>query len=98
MQPLLEDRFILHTTHSQTVDISLVEVAAINNNQQYSWQKQSNSTERTPFTLVFRMPTNFTAKQKTYQITHNKLGDFGPIFLVPITQDEDGLYFEAVFT
>ncbi len=98
LQPLLNKAFILHRDAAKTVEIELVEVAAIKQNKQYSWQKQDISTEREPFTLVFRMPPDFDATQKTYEITHKQFGNLGPIFLVPITQDEDGLYFEAVFT
>jgi hypothetical protein len=31
-----------------------------------------------------------------YQIQHDQLGAFD-LFLVPVSQDQDGVYFEAVF-
>lgn len=98
MQPLLDDPFVLHVDSTQALDIKLVEVAAIKTNKQFSWQKQDKPIEKEPFTLVFRTPPDFDAVQKTYEISHYQLGDLGMIFLVPITQDDEGLYFEAVFT
>lgn len=98
MQPLLNDPFVLHMDPTKSIDIQLVEVSAIKTNNQFSWQKQEKPIEKKPFTLVFRTPPNFETSQKSYEISHHQLGDLGMIFLVPITQDDEGLYLEAVFT
>jgi len=48
------------------------------------------------FSLLFRAPTDVERKQGTYQLENEEMGSMG-IFLVPVRQDEQGLYFEAVF-
>jgi hypothetical protein len=98
MQPLLNEQFVLHRDSTQAIDIELVEVTPIQKNKQYSWQKEEIPSKREAFTLVFRTPCDLEPTQKMYEITHSQFGDLGLIFLVPITQDEEGLYFEAVFT
>lgn len=99
MSPLLNDAFLLHLTPEQTVEIQLVEVTKRKKHKRpvYSWQQEESTTQRDPFSLVFRLPSAIGPRQKTYTISHAQLGLLGDIFLVPIAQDKDGLYFEAVF-
>jgi len=102
MQPMLNDRFQL--ADGQT--ITLVEVQAIARKQHtpsYSWQKPKTETppeteQSQSFSLVFRFPTDYPITQSVIQITHPEKGIFEGIFLTPITQDENGTYFEAVFS
>lgn len=49
-----------------------------------------------PFALVFRGPQNLPLAQATYQLQHDQLGELA-VFLVPIDQDEEGFYYEAIF-
>lgn len=48
------------------------------------------------FSLVFRAPLEMPPLQGTYRLEHDSLGA-EDIFLVPISRDKDGLYFEAAF-
>jgi len=48
------------------------------------------------FSLLFRAGTDAGAQQGTYYLEHQDLGAMD-LFLVPIKQDETGLYLEAVF-
>lgn len=48
------------------------------------------------FSLVFRGPREPRLEQMTYQMNHEVLGE-SLIFLVPIRQDADSLYYEAIF-
>lgn len=96
MQPLLNNIFHL----SNGVEITLVEAEKTAQKQPalHSWQKpKPQLRENTPFTLVFRFPADHPIQQGIYSITHPTEGVFEGILLVPITQDENGLYFEAVF-
>ncbi|MEM7116761.1 MAG: hypothetical protein AAF614_30290 [Chloroflexota bacterium] len=99
MSPLLNDTFLLHLTPEQTIEIQLVEVAKRKKHERpiYSWQQEGSNAQRDPFNLVFRLPSAIGPQQKAYTISHAQLGLLGDIFLVPIAQDKDGLYFEAVF-
>lgn len=48
------------------------------------------------YSLVFRAPIDATQNQGIFRLSHDELGEMD-IFLVPISRDESGLYFEAVF-
>ncbi len=99
MQPLLNDRFILHGDDGVEVGGELVEVSQIAQASQpsFSWQKKAESARPPSFSLVFRVPHELGATQRMYDLSHAQLRDLGAIFLVPIAEDEDGLYLEAIF-
>src|SRR5689334_18511194 len=48
------------------------------------------------FAIVFRGPANAFLEQGVRSLAHQQMGHF-EIFLVPIRQDEQGFYYEAVF-
>jgi hypothetical protein len=48
------------------------------------------------FSIVFRGPRDKLLQQGIYQMQHNQLGAL-ELFLVPVGQDREGLYYEAVF-
>ena len=48
------------------------------------------------FTLLFRGPSSPQLPQAIYPLQHDTLGAVD-LFLVPIQQDAQGLYYEAVF-
>lgn len=48
------------------------------------------------FTLSFLAPLEAPIQQGIYQIEHEQLGT-GGLFLVPVSRDESGLSYEAVF-
>ncbi len=53
---------------------------------------------RRPFSLIFSNPRKDSyLPQRTYSLEHAKLGVL-EIFLVPIGPDENGMFYEAVFT
>jgi hypothetical protein len=53
--------------------------------------------QRRPYSLVFRAPHEPPLEQRVYEMTHPELGE-QLIFLVPVNADEEGRYYEAVFT
>lgn len=48
------------------------------------------------FSIIFRGPRETFLEQATYQMEHGELGSF-MLFIVPVRQDKDGLYYEAIF-
>lgn len=48
------------------------------------------------FSLVFKGPSTFLLPQRIYELQHPVLGTV-PLFLVPIRQERDGIYYESVF-
>src|ERR1051326_8896158 len=48
------------------------------------------------FAVEFRGPLNMFLGQGVRRFVHEQLGDF-ELFIVPIQQDEQGFYYEAVF-
>ncbi|MEQ1920903.1 MAG: hypothetical protein ABL952_00210 [Pyrinomonadaceae bacterium] len=48
------------------------------------------------FTLLFRAPLDAPQQQGIYRIEHEAIGAMD-LFLVPVKQDDSGLYYEAVF-
>jgi hypothetical protein len=48
------------------------------------------------FSLMFRAPNTTPIQQRMYRLEHDVM-DASNIFLVPISQNEDGIVFEAAF-
>jgi len=94
MQPLpsktdfsqaLNTSFRLAIEATQTLDITLVQL------------REGNSTaEIEQYSLLFRGPADLLLPQRTYHLEHDPLGSFD-LFLVPVSRDAAGVYYEAVF-
>ena len=94
---LTEDEFSKHVNttfragiDTQTqVDLKLVEVKG------YAKKLEEHSgMER--FSAIFKGPVEPYLPQTTYTLQHDQMGEF-EIFLVPLSRDEDGFRYEAVF-
>lgn len=48
------------------------------------------------FAITFRGPATNPLAQATYGFHHDAIGDF-ELFIVPVRQDQQGRYYEAVF-
>lgn len=48
------------------------------------------------FALAFRGPASSPLAQATYRFHHAEIGDFD-LFIVPVRQDQQARYYEAVF-
>ncbi len=81
------ERFGLADSDGASHDLELVECA----------QLGQAAVDRVPFSIVFLGPREPILPQRIYPLTHAELGT-REIFLVPISQDEDGTRYEAVFT
>jgi hypothetical protein len=70
---------------SRSVDLELTEVSEV---------KLVKTQEE--FAVVFRGPLDHFLEQGTRSFDHEKMGQF-ELFIVPIRQDAEGYYYEAVF-
>jgi hypothetical protein len=81
----LNSKFLLRPEGLDAMETELVEL------------KEVNTTPRQEqFSVMFRAPLEPFLKQGMYRMEHDKIGEF-VLFLVPIRNDQDGLYYEAVF-
>jgi hypothetical protein len=78
-------KFHVSTDDTNQVELELAEVSEL---------KQLKSHDQ--FAVVFRGPLKFFMPQGIRSFDHDKLGQF-ELFIVPIRQDGDGYYYEAVF-
>ena len=67
----------------RTCDLTLVEAEPIRGSEN-------------AFSLIFQGPPDVPLAQHTYGLEHDDLGRL-PIFLVPVSQQQDGFLYEAVF-
>ena len=78
-------RFKLIYAPDQTLDVKLIE-----------FQEGRGSPRQEVFSITFLGPGDVMLPQATYPFEHEALGQFD-LFIVPIGQDEQGIYYEAVF-
>ena len=78
-------KFKVQVDENTGVELELAEVSEL---KLYPRQEE--------FTIVFRGPSNAFLDQGVRLFTHDQIGDF-ELFIVPIRQDEQGFYYEAVF-
>jgi uncharacterized protein DUF6916 len=81
----LQTKFHLKVGSDQNVELELTEVSEL---------KLSPGQEQ--FAIVFRGPSETFLGQGTRSLSHERMGEFD-LFLVPIKQDSQGFYYEAVF-
>jgi hypothetical protein len=83
-QAMLDQTFCARSEDAE-FDTDLIEVKALTANEQ-----QEN------FSLLFRAPEDAPIKQGIHELSKGD-GTHLSIFLVPVSKDEKGVYFEAVF-
>jgi hypothetical protein len=81
----LNTEFRVRVDEANAVNLILAEVSEL---------KVSPRQEQ--FSIVFRGPLEVFLGQGGRQFEHDEMGHFN-LFLVPINQDADGFYYEAVF-
>jgi len=87
----LEDTFRADAGDAGAVDLTLLTA------EELPSAKRAKEGERRGFTLTFRGPREVPLEQAIYPLEHADLGPQG-IFLVPVHEDDEGRYYEAVFT
>lgn len=83
-------RVMLETEGAPEVELELDEVAPFP-----TLPHSRSDVER--FSLYFRGPGNLYLPQRTYTLAHEQMGE-QEIFLVPVSRDEGGFRYEAVFS
>jgi hypothetical protein len=78
-------KFKVQVDEDNAVDLDLVEISDI---KLFPGQES--------FEIVFRGPLDAFLEQGVRAFAHDELGEF-EIFIVPIRQDNQGVYYEAVF-
>jgi hypothetical protein len=79
----------LHSTfrvHHESVAVELTLTAVSDN----------STPQQVMFSLLFRGPSAPALAQQIYPFAHDRLGRFD-LFIVPVRQDAQGLYYEAIF-
>jgi hypothetical protein len=89
----LHSLFRIHPPGVPAVDVELVEVTE---RGAADSKQRSTATRQERFSIVFRGPGERLLQQGTYEMRQDHLGAF-ELFLVPVGQDQDGVYYEAVF-
>ncbi len=89
----LNTPFSIHVSPTLVMEVELVEVTEKGASDH---QHPSAASRQERFSLVFHGPRDMLLRQGMYQLQHNQLGAF-ELFLVPVGQDHDGVYYEAVF-
>ena len=78
-------KFQVLVDENTTVELELVEVSEL---KLYPQQEE--------FAIEFRGPSDMFLPQGVRDFAHEQMGKF-ELFIVPIRQDEQGYYYEAVF-
>ena len=78
-------KFQVQLEERSPVELELTEVSEI---KRYPHQEQ--------FSIIFRGPLEIFLDQGTRFFTHDQMGQF-ELFIVPLRQDEQGFYYEAIF-
>ena len=81
----LKTKFQVQLEADQSVELGLIEVSEL---KLFPRQEE--------FSILFLGPNEFFLGQGTRLMEHAEMGQFD-LFLVPIRQDDQGYYYEAVF-
>ena len=77
--------FRIHFNVTEAIEAELTEVS-----------EHLLSPRQGRFSIVFRGPNEIVLGQGVHRIEHDQMGVFD-LFIVPISRDEQGTYYEAVF-
>jgi len=81
----LNTKFQAQLDNEKYLELDLVEVSEL-----------TRTPRQEQFSLVFRGPREFFLGQGTREMEHELMGQF-QIFIVPIREDAQGYYYEAIF-
>lgn len=85
----LDTKFRVMADLPEAVELELFEVKG-----RPSGPGEQQGMER--FSAFFRGPSHLRLNQHTFRLAHERMGEF-EIFLVPVSADERGVVYEAVF-
>jgi hypothetical protein len=86
--PLISSTFVLSIAErGLTAELELIQARSLGSN---------DAGGRDPFSIVFVHRSEEVLPQGTYPLEHDQLGAF-ELFIVPISQDDESVRYEAVF-
>lgn len=85
--------FQLHNVSDLPISLTLTEVGSPD---QRILQQARELGVREPFNLLFCGPLESFLEQHMYVLQHDEISSV-EVFLVPVKQDDEGYYYEAVF-
>ena len=99
---------VLHSTFSVDLNhpdfpepMRLVLDQVINNGArtetELNGEMHQNTLRDETFSIVFKGPIDPQLHQGMINLQHEKLGTIEGLFIVPVKQDQEGVYYEAVF-
>jgi len=86
--PLVGQKFQATSANDEKEELELIEADAT--------PVHGNAPRQDPFSLVFRAAKGCGLWQGIFQLEHKHIG-CAELFLVPIGEDEEGVYFQALF-
>ena len=92
MRPHLRSAFRVMAEDGAQAVLTLVEVRDLTTKA----TAPRDPDRRAPFSLLFLAPSEFRIRQRMIVLQNDALGTL-EIFVVPVAEDESGLYYEAVF-
>ncbi|MEM7031694.1 MAG: hypothetical protein AAF629_19220 [Chloroflexota bacterium] len=90
--------FTVNLGENDTATLNVVEVKALNTySRPGDWGESDIEPERESFTVVLRGSHEQQLEQRMYTIKNKDANLLEDIFLVPISQDSKGVYYELIF-
>ena len=80
------------------IPLELTDVDALGEAPGRTYGKKKGQSGRSPFSLIFLGPREPAFIQQALPMRHPEMGEIGLIFLVAISEDEDGRYYQALFS
>lgn len=93
----LNETFLLDADGQAEVPLVLTSVTALPAHPMRRVGGESAVLREQGFVLVFRGPNRPALPQRMYNLQHEKLGKIEMMFLVPVAEDKNGRFYEAVF-
>lgn len=97
-QPYVKQFFALDLDGQGSVPLQLIDVLSHQVHSGHRRAAPDGATLRQEgFTLTFCGPRQPALPQRMYNLEHESIGKLEMIFLVPVAEDGNGRYYEAVF-
>ena len=96
--PYIGTEFRIYIDPSTSVPAELVEVSVRSQRVPRASWATSSEPQREPFSIVFRAPLEQPLWQQMYRVEHTAIGVIEGLFLVPVGINQDGRFYEAIFS
>lgn len=94
----LNQPFKIQVEENKTVDFVLLEVNALPTRPKGGrlFKTANINIREEPFSMVFRGPADMAFVQQMFHMENEAIGKISGLFMVPIGENEDGRYYEAI--